>query len=106
FIKNFNLRVREIWTGTDLVVGEMSTPGFALNEGGTNGPTSLSETTWGYRFIEKTITDFHKNNSYDVGASLQGTFDPSTKNFGYILMVGDNTQASVTTVYNPNSALS
>jgi hypothetical protein len=106
YIKNFNLRTRDVWTGTDFVIGEMSTPSFALNEPGTNAPVSLSETTWGYRSIERTITDFHKNNSFDVGAALQGTFDPATKNFGYVLMVGDNTQASVTTVYNPNSALS
>lgn len=101
YIKNINLRYRDIWNGTDLVVGEMSTPGFAVNEPGTNGPTSLSETTWGYRFIEKTVTDFHKNNSYDIGAALQGTFDPSTKNFGYVLMVGNNTQASLLNASNP-----
>jgi hypothetical protein len=101
YIKNFNLRYRDLWNGTDLVVGEMGTPGFAVNEPGTNGPTSLSETTWGYRFIEKTITDFHKNNSYDIGAALQGTFDPATKNFGYVLMVGNNTQASLLSASNP-----
>ena len=95
FIKNFDLRYRNIWNGTDLVFGEMSTPGFALNEPGTNGPTSLSEATWGYRSIEKTITDFHKNNSYDVGASLQGTFDPATKNFGYVFMIGNNSTSSL-----------
>jgi len=99
YIKNFNLRVREVWSGTDFVIGEMSTPGFALNEGGTNAPTSLSEATWGYRSIERTITDFHKNNSYDVGAALQGTFDPATKNFGYVAMIGDNTQATLPSVY-------
>ena len=106
YIKNFNLRVREVWSGTDFVVGEMSTPGFALNEAGTNAPTSLSEATWGYRSIERTITDFHKNNSYDVGVALQGTFDPATKNYGYVFMIGDNTTSSLTTVYNPNSAVS
>jgi len=106
YIKNFNLRVREVWSGTDFVVGEMSTPGFALNEAGTNGPVSLSETTWGYRSIERTITDFHKNNSYDVGVALQGTFDPKTKNFGYVAMIGDNTTSTLTTVYNSNNALS
>jgi hypothetical protein len=106
YIKNFNIRARDVWNGTDFVIGELSTPGFALNEPGTNGPTSLSETTWAYRSIERTITDFHKNNSYDVGAALQGTFDPKTKNFGYVLMIGDNTQANVNTVYNPNSAVS
>ena len=103
FIKNFNLRYRNIWNGTDLVFGEMSTPGFALNEPGTNGPTSLSESTWAYRSIEKTITDFHKNNSYDVGAALQGTFDPATKNFGYVFMVGNNTSASLLSAANANS---
>jgi len=106
YIKNFNIRDRDLWTGTDLVVGEMSTPGFALNEPGTNGPTSLSETTWGYRSIERTITDFHKNNSYDVGVALQGTFDPATKNYGYVAMIGSNTQATLTTVYNPGSPIS
>ena len=95
WIKNANLRVRDIWPGTDFVIGEMSTPGFALNEPGTNGPTSLSESTWAYRSIEKTVTDFHKNNSYDVGAALQGTFDPATKNYGYVFMVGDNSQSSL-----------
>lgn len=103
WIKNFNIRTRDLWPGTDFVIGEMSTPSFALNEAGTNDPTSLSETTWGYRSIEKTITDFHKNNSYDVGAALQGTFDPSTKNFGYVLMIGNNSQASLLSAANANT---
>jgi hypothetical protein len=103
FIKNFDLRYRNIWNGTDLVVGELSTPGFALNEPGTNGPVSLSETTWGYRFIEKTITDVHKNNSYDIGAALQGTFDPATKNFGYVFMVGNNSTSSLLSAANANT---
>jgi hypothetical protein len=103
FIKNINLRYRNIFKGTDFVIGEMSTPGFALNEPGTNGPTSLSEKTWGYRSIEKTVTDFHKTNSYDVGAALQGTFDPKTKNFGYVLMVGNNSTASLLSAANANT---
>lgn len=103
WIKNFNLRVRDVWNGTDFVIGEMSTPSFALNEPGTNGPNSLSEATWNYRSIEKTITDFHKNNSYDVGASLQGTFDPATKNFGYVLMIGNNSQSSLLSATNANT---
>ncbi len=103
FIKNINLRYRDIWTGTDFVIGEMSTPGFALNEPGTNGATSLSETTWGYRSVERTVTDFHKNNSYDVGASLQGTFDPATKNYGYVIMVGNNSTSSLLSAANANT---
>jgi hypothetical protein len=103
WIKNFNLRVRDVWAGTDFVIGEMSTPGFALNEPGTNAPVSLSEAAWGYRSIEKTITDFHKNNSYDVGAALQGTFDPTTKNYGYVVMVGNNSQSSLLSATNANT---
>ena len=103
YIKNINIRYRDLWNGTDLVVGEMATPGFAVNEPGTNGPTSLAESTWGYRFIEKTVSDVHKNNSYDVGAALQGTFDPKTKNFGYVLMVGNNTQASLLSATSANT---
>jgi hypothetical protein len=103
YIKNINVRMRDLWTGTDFVIGELSTPSFALNEPGTNAPTSLSETTWSYRSVERTITDFHKNNSYDVGAALQGTFDPSTKNFGYVLMMGDNTQASLLPAASANT---
>jgi len=103
WIKNFNIRMRDLWPGTDFIIGEISTPSFALNEPGTNGPTSLSETTWAYRSIEKTITDFHKNNSYDVGAALQGTFDPATKNFGYVFMVGDNSQSSLLSAANANT---
>ncbi|HTD39962.1 MAG TPA: hypothetical protein VK671_05025 [Mucilaginibacter sp.] len=103
WIKNFNLRVRDVWNGTDFVIGEMGTPGFALNEPGTNGPNSLSESTWAYRSIEKTITDVHKNNSYDLGAALQGTFDPATKNYGYVFMVGNNSQASLLSAGNANT---
>lgn len=106
FIKNFNIRMRNLWTGTDLVVGEMATPGFAASPGNpnnVNAPSSLSESTWGYRFIEKTITDFHKNNSYDVGAALQGTFDPETRNFGYVIMAGNNTSATLAPAANANT---
>jgi len=103
WIKNANLRVRDLWNGTDLVIGEMATPGFALNEPGTNGPVSLSESTWSYRSIEKTITDIHKNNSYDLGAALQGTFDPATKNYGYVFMVGNNSTSSLLSAANANT---
>ncbi len=103
YIKNINLRVRDLWNGTDLVVGEMSTPTFALNEPGTNAPTSLAEATWNYRSIERTITDYHKDNSYDVGAALQGTFDPQTKNFGYVAMVGNNSTANLLSAANANT---
>ncbi|PTR01659.1 hypothetical protein C8P68_101897 [Mucilaginibacter yixingensis] len=111
WIKNFNLRVRDLWTGTDLVIGEMGTPSFTLNEpavkdlpgSATNAPTTLSEATWGYRSIEKTITDFHKNNSFDLGLALQGSFNPATKTLGYVVMVGNSSQANLLSATNDNT---
>jgi hypothetical protein len=96
FIKLFDLRWKNVWNGTDLLMGESLTP-LTVN---------LTEKIWGYRSIEKTIADFHRNNLYDVGVSLQGVFDPAHKNFGYDLMIANNTQAGLTTVYNPNIPVS
>jgi hypothetical protein len=93
WIKNINLRWKGVWTGTDFVIGEMSTPTFPL----------LAEKIWSYRSIEKTIADFHKNNSYDVGVALQGVFDPATKNYGYNFMIGDNSQANLLSAANANT---
>lgn len=93
FIKNFALRWKGVWNGTDFVIGEMFTPGFVL----------VTEKIWGYRSIEKTVADFHRTNSYDVGAALQGVFDPATKNFGYNLMIGNNSTSSLLSAANANS---
>jgi hypothetical protein len=94
FIKNINLRWKGIWSGTDLIIGEQSTPGFA----------TLTEGIWGYRSIEKTVEDFHKESgSYDLGVGLQGVFDPETKNFGYNLLIGNNSGASLLSAANPNT---
>jgi hypothetical protein len=83
YIKLANLRWKNIWKGTDLVVGQQGTP-----------LASISEPAWGYRNIEKTIADFNKSNTYDLGASLQGKFDPGTDNFGYDAMIGNGTKAT------------
>lgn len=83
YIKLLNLRVKEIWRGTDLVVGQVSTPAFPL----------LSEKIWGYRSIERTVADIRRTPSFDLGATLQGTFDPNTKNYGYDVMIGNGTSA-------------
>ncbi len=93
YIKNFALRTRNVWNGTDFVIGEMLTPAFPL----------LTEKIWGYRSIERTIADFHKTNAYDVGASLQGVFDPATKNFGYNILIGNNSTASLLSAANANT---
>jgi hypothetical protein len=81
YIKNMNIRWKGIWKGTDLVIGEMSTPAFPL----------LSEKVWSYRSIERTIADIRRTPSYDLGVALQGYFDPTTRNFGYNLLVANGT---------------
>jgi len=93
FIKLFDLRWKGVWKGSDFLIGESLTPLTVM----------LTEQIWGYRSVEKTIADFHRSNLYDIGASLQGKFDPDTKNFGYDLMIGDNTQASLLATSNPNT---
>lgn len=94
FIKNINLKWNNIWNGTNFIVGIQGTPGFA----------KLTESIWGYRSIEKTVADFHKESgSYDLGASLEGVFDPATKNFGYDLMIGNNSGAGLLSAASPTT---
>jgi len=83
YIKLANIRWKNIWKGTDLIVGQVSTPTYAL----------LSEKIWNYRSIERTITDIRRTPSYDFGGALQGVFDPATKNLGYNLMIANGSSA-------------
>jgi len=83
YLKLANLRIKDVWKGTDLVLGQVATPGFPMS----------SEPIWGYRSIEKTIIDIRGTPSYDLGATLQGKFDPAIGNFGYDVMVGNGTGA-------------
>lgn len=83
FIKNANLRWKDIWKGTDLLIGLSSTPAFALVEDGI----------WSYRSIERTITDIRRMPSYDLGVRLQGRFDPENENLGYNVMVANGSSA-------------
>ena len=83
YIKLANLRWKNIWKGTDLVVGQQATPAFP----------GITEKVWAYRSIERTIADIRRTPSYDLGVSLQGVFDPETKNYGYNVMMGDGSSA-------------
>jgi hypothetical protein len=77
FIKLADVRIKNIWKGTDLVIGEQTTPAFA----------NLTEKVWNYRSVERTTTDIRRTPSYDLGVGLNGVFDPQTKNFGYDLLM-------------------
>ena len=81
YIKNMVIRWKGVWKGTDLLVGQFSTPAYPL----------ISEKVWSYRSIERTITDIRRTPSFDFGAALQGVFDPATKNYGYDVMIGNGT---------------
>jgi hypothetical protein len=82
YIKLLNIRWKNIWKNTDLVVGQIATPAFPL----------LTEKIWAYRSIERPIADVRRTPSYDLGASLQGRFD-DMGNYGYNLMVANGTAA-------------
>lgn len=77
YIKLANVKIKDVWKGTTLVLGEQFTPSFAM----------LTEKVWNYRSIERTISDIRRTPSYDLGVGLNGVFDPTTKNFGYNLLV-------------------
>jgi len=78
YLKLANIRWKNVYSGADLVFGQVATPAFPL----------LSEVVWGYRSIERTVTDLRRTPSFDQGITLQGRFDRDT-NFGYNLMVGN-----------------
>ena len=83
YIRLANLRWKNIWKGTDFIIGEVYTPTFAL----------LSDAIWGYRSVERTIADIRRSPSFDLGATLQGKFDVKNGNYGYNLMIGNGTSA-------------
>lgn len=86
YVKLANIRWKNIFKNSDFVLGQQSTPGFAKT--GRNDQTT--EEVWGYRCIERTISDIRRTPSFDLGASLQGWFDKKG-NFGYMAMVGNGT---------------
>ena len=92
YIKLANVRWKNIFKNSDFVIGQQSTPGFAKT--GRNDQTT--EEVWGYRSIERTISDIRRTPSFDMGASLQGWFD-NKGNFGYMFMVGNGNQSKPAT---------
>lgn len=94
YVKLANIRWRGIFKNADLVIGQAPTPSFA--QGSALGQyarnTQTSEEVWGYRSIERTITDIRRTPSFDMGAALEGWFDNKGR-FGYDLMVGNGQSA-------------
>ena len=83
YVKLANLRIKNLWKGTDLLIGQQSVPAFV----------GYSDKAWSYRSIEKTLTDIRRTPAYDLGIGLQGTFDPKTRNYGYNFLVANGSGA-------------
>ncbi len=78
-VKDAFLRWKNIFSGSDLILGLQPPPAF-----------EISETVWGFRSLEKTILDLRGIvSSRDLGISLKGMFDSSGK-INYWLMIGNN----------------
>ncbi|MEO8233434.1 MAG: hypothetical protein ABI638_14210 [Ignavibacteriota bacterium] len=78
FVKDAWLKWKDLFKGSDLIVGMSPTPAFDVSEG-----------AWGYRSLEKTIMDyFGIVSSRDIGIDLKGKFDESGS-VKYWLKVGD-----------------
>jgi len=81
FIKAANIRWKNFIHNNDLVLGQSSTPFFA----------TMSESVWGYRSIEKTITDMRKIcSSNDVGIAWIGKVNDKG-DYGYNFMLANGT---------------
>lgn len=78
FVKYANIQWKDIFPGTDFVIGRMKTPTFS----------TLTDKVWGYRSVERSIADMHGSPSNDLGVALWGRFDLKNR-FGYALMVGN-----------------
>ena len=94
YLKYANITWKNIFKGSNLVVGAQKTIAFSL----------LEENVWGYRSIEKTIMDMRGiAGSNDVGAALEGHFDNSS-NYGYDVMISNGLGVVSDATINPTTA--
>lgn len=85
YIKAMNIRFQHVIPRATIVVGQQSTPTFSL----------LEETVWGYRSVEKTMTDMRGiSSSTDLGVGIFGKVGKN-ENVGYDVMVGNNNGAKL-----------
>ena len=79
YLRDANVKWKNIFTNSDLSFGILPTPGF----------TVVSEKLWSYRSVEKTIMDQRGIlGSRDIGIMLNGAFNKN-KTVGYYLMIGN-----------------
>jgi hypothetical protein len=88
YVKYANLKWKNIFKNSDLKIGSQATPSFAK----TDRNDQTAEEVWGYRSVERTVSDIRRTPSFDMGASLQGWFDNKGR-YGYMLMASNGQQA-------------
>ncbi|MCX7877691.1 MAG: hypothetical protein N2510_03505 [Ignavibacteria bacterium] len=79
-IKTAFLEWKNIFPYSNLYIGYFPTPAFVWG---------LSEKVWGYRSVEKTVSDMRNlTTPVDLGISLRGSFNKEAS-YGYSLMIGN-----------------
>jgi hypothetical protein len=85
YIKAMNIRFKNIIPRATIVAGQQSTPTFA----------TLTDKVWGYRSVEKTITDMRGiSSSTDLGIGVFGKIGKE-ENVGYDVLIGNNNGAKL-----------
>lgn len=85
YIKAINISFKNIIPRATIVAGQQATPTFA----------TLSEKIWGYRSIEKTITDMRGvSSSTDLGVGIYGKIGKN-ENVGYDVLIGNSNGAKL-----------
>ena len=83
FVKDANLKWKNIFLGSDLTFGEQPTP------------LEISEAAWGYRSLEKVQLDLRGIvTTRDLGISLRGRIDGGG-NYNYWVIAGNNSNTGV-----------
>ena len=85
YIKAMNIRFKNIIPRATIVAGQQPTPTFA----------TLTDKVWGYRSVEKTITDMRGiSSSTDLGIGVFGKIGKA-ENVGYDVLIGNNNGAKL-----------
>ncbi len=87
-MKYANIRWKNLWHNSDLVIGSQNGPAY----GKTGRDDQTPEEVWGYRSVERTVSDIYGTPCYDLGVSLQGWFN-NRGSLGYNLFVSNGTGA-------------
>ncbi len=82
YIKLINLRWKNIWKATDLVLGQVGTPAYSI----------FTEQIWGYRPIDWRVTDIRRTPSCDSGITVQCKYGKDGRS-GYYVRAGNGTSA-------------